>query len=190
MLEMYMSGISTRKVGQVVETLCGKSLSKSYVSSITNFLDEEVRKFQQRHIDKKIHYMMTDILYIKVRENRRAVSKAVHISIGINSKGFKNIVGFMFNNSESEETWKSFYQSMIDRGLTNVEMVIRDAHQGQIKATQKSFTESVWQRCQVHFSRNVMDKLPKKIPKKSEVKSKNYFALTILMQNELLRIKF
>ena len=162
MLEMYVSGVSTRKVGQVVETLCGKSVSKSYVSSITKLLDEEVIKFQQRRIDKKIPYLMTDVLYIKIRENHRVVSKAVHIAIGIDSKGFKNILGFMISDSESEQTWKSFYQSMIDRGLTKVEMVISDAHQGQVKAIQKSFTESVWQRCQVHFLRNVMDKLPKK----------------------------
>ena len=162
MLEMYVSGVSTRKVGQVVETLCGKSVSKSYVSSITKLLDEEVFKFQQRRIDKKIPYLMTDVLYIKIRENHRVVSKAVHIAIGIDSKGFKNILGFMISDSESEQTWKSFYQSMIDRGLTKVEMVISDVHQGQVKAIQKSFTESVWQRCQVHFLRNVMDKLPKK----------------------------
>src|SRR5690625_2809020 len=137
MLEMYVSGVSTRKVGQVVETLCGKNVSKSYVSSITKLLDEEVYKFKQRRIDKKIPYLMTDVLYIKVRENRRVVSKAVHIAIGIDSKGFKNIIGFMISDSESEETWKVFYQSMIDRGLTNVEMVISDAHQGQVNAIQQ-----------------------------------------------------
>ena len=137
MLEMYVSGVSTRKVGQVVETLCGKSVSKSYVSSITKLLDEEVFKFQQRRIDKKIPYLMTDVIYIKVRENHRVVSKAVHIAIGIDSEGFKNIVGFMISDSESEQTWQSFYQSMINRGLTNVEMVISDAHQGQVKAIQK-----------------------------------------------------
>ena len=162
MLEMYVSGVSTRKVGQVVETLCGKNVSKSYVSSITKLLDEEVHKFQKRRIEKKIPYLMTDVIYIKVRENHRVVSKAVHIAIGIDSKGFKNILGFMISDSESEETWQSFYQSMIDRGLDNVEMVISDAHQGQVNAIQKSFTESVWQRCHVHFLRNVIDRLPKK----------------------------
>ncbi len=101
-------------------------------------------------------------LFNELMANQRVVSKVVHIAIGIDSKGFKNILGFMISDSESEETWQSFYQSMINRGLTNVEMVISDAHQGQVKAIQKSFTESVWQRCQVHFLRNVMDKLPKK----------------------------
>lgn len=133
MLEMYVSGVSTRKFGQAVETSFGKSVSKSYVSSITKLVDEEVIKFQQRRIDKKIPYLMTDVLYIKIRENHRVISKAVHIAIGIDSKGFKNILGFMISDSESEQTWKSFYQSMIDRGLTKVEMVILDAHQGQVK---------------------------------------------------------
>ena len=178
MLEMYVSGVSTRKVGQVVETLCGKKVSKSYVSSITKLLDEEVYKFKQRRIDKEIPYLMTDVLYIKVRENRRVVSKAVHISIGIDSKGFKNIVGFMISDSENEETWKDFYRSMLDRGLKNVEMVISDAHQGQVNAIQKTFTESVWQRCQVHFLRNVMDKLPRKNTQEIRDEIKHLFRIT------------
>lgn len=178
MLEMYVSGVSTRKVGQVVETLCGKKVSKSYVSSITKLLDEEVYKFKQRRIDKEIPYLMTDVLYIKVRENRRVVSKAVHIAIGIDSKGFKNIVGFMISDSESEETWKDFYRSMLDRGLKNVGMVISDAHQGQVNAIQKTFTESVWQRCQVHFLRNVMDKLPRKNTQEIRDEIKHLFRIT------------
>ena len=106
--------------------------------------------------------MMTDVLYIKVREDHRVKSKAVHIAIGVDSKGFKNILGFMISNSESEASWALFYNTMIDRGLKNVEMVISDAHQGQVNAIQKFFTDSVWQRCQIHFIRNVMDRLPKK----------------------------
>ena len=162
MLEMYVTGVSTRKVGTIVETLCGKHVSKSYVSSITKLLDDEVIAFQQRSIEKKIPYMMTDVLYIKVREDHRVKSKAVHIAIGVDSKGFKNVLGFMISNSESEASWALFYNTMIDRGLKNVEMVISDAHQGQVNAIQKCFTESVWQRCQIHFIRNVMDRLPKK----------------------------
>ena len=177
MLEMYVSGVSTRKVGQVGKPY-GKKVSKSYVSSITKLLDEEVYKFKQRRIDKEIPYLMTDVLYIKVRENRRVVSKAVHISIGIDSKGFKNIVGFMISDSENEETWKDFYRSMLDRGLKNVEMVISDAHQGQVNAIQKTFTESVWQRCQVHFLRNVMDKLPRKNTQEIRDEIKHLFRIT------------
>ena len=121
---------------------------------------------------------MTDVLYIKIRENHRVVSKAVHIAIGIDSKGFKNIVGFMISDSENEETWKDFYRSMLDRGLKNVEMVISDAHQGQVNAIQKTFTESVWQRCQVHFLRNVMDKLPRKNTQEIRDEIKHLFRIT------------
>lgn len=137
MLEMYVTGVSTRKVGKVVETLCGKHVSKSYVSSITKLLDKEVDEFRKRRIDKDIPYLMTDVLYIKVREEGRVVSKAVHIAIGVDSKGFKNILGFMISDSETEETWSTFYQSMIDRGLSNVQMVISDAHKGQVNAIKK-----------------------------------------------------
>lgn len=115
MLEMYVTGVSTRKVGKIVETLCGKHVSKSYVSSITKILDKDVEEFRTRRIDKEIPYLMTDVIYIKVREERRVVSKAVHIAIGVDSKGFKNILGFMISESETEETWSAFYQSMIDR---------------------------------------------------------------------------
>lgn len=162
MLEMYVTGVSTRKVGTIVETLCGKHVSKSYVSSITKLLDEEVSAFKERSIERAMPYVMTDVIYIKVREDRRVKSKAVHIAIGIDTKGFKNILGFMISNSESEETWALFYKTMLNRGLKGVEMVISDAHQGQVSAIQKSFTSSVWQRCQVHFLRNVLDRLPRK----------------------------
>ena len=162
MLEMYVSGVSTRKVGAIVETLCGKSVSKSYVSSITKLLDKEVKNFTERSIEKKIPYMMTDVLYVKVREESKVKSKAVHISIGVDSQGFKSVLGFMVSDSETEASWALFYKSMTDRGLKNVEMVISDEHQGQVNAIQKCFTDSIWQRCQVHFLRNVMDKLPKK----------------------------
>ncbi|NLJ18429.1 IS256 family transposase [Globicatella sulfidifaciens] len=177
MLEMYVTGVSTRKVGKIVETLCGKHVSKSYVSSITKILDKDVEEFRTRRIDKEIPYLMTDVIYIKVREERRVVSKAVHIAIGVDSKGFKNILGFMISESETEETWSTFYQSMIDRGLSKVLMVISDAHKGQVNAIQKTFTDSVWQRCQVHFMRNVMTKLPKKNTQAVRTDIKNLFKI-------------
>lgn len=90
-------------------------------------------------------------------------SKEVHIPIGVDSKGFKTVPSFMISNSESEETLVLFYKTLLTRGLNRVETVISDVHQGKDSAIQKSFTSSVWQRCQVHFLRNVLDRLPKKI---------------------------
>lgn len=147
------------------------------MSSITKLLDEDVKEFRKRRIDKDIPYLMADVLYIKVREEGRVVSKSVHIAIGVDSKGFKNILGFMISDSETEETWSTFYQSMIDRGLSNVQMVISDAHKGQVNAIQKSFTDSTWQRCQVHFIRNVMAKLPKKNTQDVRSDIKNLFRI-------------
>lgn len=120
MLEMYVIGLSTRKVCQVVETSCGKSVSKSYVSSIIKLHDEEIYKLQNCRIEKKIPFLMTYVIYVRVRENHRVVSKAVYISIGINSKDFKSGIGFMISDSESEETWQSFYQTLMDRRLTRI----------------------------------------------------------------------
>lgn len=176
-LEMYVGGVSTRKVGSIVETLCGKNVSKSYVSSITKILDTEVKIFRERAIDKKIPFLMTDVLYIKVRENKRVKSKAVHIAIGVDSKGYKNLLGFMISDSETEDSWTSFYNSLTDRGLKDVEMVISDAHQGQVIAIQKCFTESTWQRCQIHFLRNVMDRLPKKNTEQVRSEIKDLFRI-------------
>ena len=120
---------------------------------------------------------MTDVLYIKVRENKRVKSKAVHIAIGVDSKGYKNLLGFMISDSETEDSWTSFYNSLTDRGLKDVEMVISDAHQGQVIAIQKCFTESTWQRCQIHFLRNVMDRLPKKNTEQVRSEIKDLFRI-------------
>lgn len=177
MLEMYVTGVSTRKVGAVVETLCGKHVSKSNVSSITKLLDEEVAAFKSRRIENEIPFVMTDVLYIKVREDRKVKSKAVHIAIGVDTKGFKNVIGFMISDSESEETWALFYKSMIERGLLHVQMVISDANQGRVNAVQKCFTKSVWQRCQVHFLRNVLDRLPKKNTEIVRSEIKDFFRI-------------
>lgn len=102
-------------------------------------------------------------------------SKAVHIAIGVDSKGFKNILGFMISDSETEDTWVLFYNSMINRGLKDVEMVISDVHQGQVNT--EMFAQSTWQRCQVHFMRNVMDKLPKKNTEQVRTDSKALFRI-------------
>lgn len=117
------------------------------------------------------------------------MSKACHIAIGVDSKGFKTILGFMISDSESEDSWHTFYQSMINCGLCNVELVIFNTHQGQVKAIQKNFTESVWQRCQVHFLRNVMDKLPMKNTQKIRDEIKNLFRITDIDAARLYKTK-
>lgn len=110
MLEMYISGVSTRKVSKIVEELCGKSVSKSFVSNLTEQLDPMVVEWQHRSLSYKHYpYRMTDVLYIKVREDHRVLSKSCHIAIGITEDGDHEIISFMIQNEESDDTWSCFF---------------------------------------------------------------------------------
>src|SRR5690625_2589560 len=179
MLEMYISGVSTRKVSQIVEELCGNSVSKSFVSDLAKQLDPMVKAWQYRSLSEtKYPYIMTDVLYIKVREDTRVVSKSCHIAIGINEQVIREIIGLMIENGESESTWKKFFNYLKDRGLQGTELVISDAHQGLISAIQQSFVGATWQRCQVHFMRNVIQNVPKKNSKPFRESLKAIFRYT------------
>src|SRR5690625_2359471 len=163
MLEMYISGVSTRKVSQIVEELCGKSVSKSFVSNLTSQLDPLVSEWQNRSLSEtKFPFLMVDVMYIKIREEHRVVSKSCHIAIGITEEGERKIIGFLIQNGESEETWTTFFDYLKNRGLNGTELVISDAHVGLVAAIRKSFAGTSWQRCQVHFMRNILDSIPKK----------------------------
>lgn len=128
-----------------------------------------VKEWQERSLsDTKYPYLITDVIYIKVRENRRVVSKGCHIAIGITEDGQREIIGFMIQGEESEDTWETFFEYLKDRNLTGLEMVVSDAHKGLVAAIRKSFTNVSWQRCQVHFLKNILSKIPKKIQKTLE----------------------
>ena len=193
MLEMYVSGVSTRKVSQVVEELCGKSIYKSFVSSLTEQLDPMVKDWQNRSLkDTSYPYVMTDVLYIKIRENHRVVSRSCHIAIGITKDGEREIIGFMIQNKESDETWSVFFEYLKFRGLQGTELVISDAHKGLVKAIKESFTNASWQRCQVHFMRNILSKVPKKDSKPFRESIKAIFRFTDIelartAKNKLIR---
>jgi len=179
MLEMYISGVSTRKVSQIVEELCGKSVSKSFVSSLTEQLDPLVSEWQNRSLsDTVFPYIMTDVIYIKIREHRRVVSKSCHIAVGISEDGEREIIGFMIQDNESDETWSLFFDYLKARGLNGVKLVISDAHKGLVKAIKQSFTLASWQRCQVHFMRNILSSIPKKESKPFREAIKGLFKLT------------
>ncbi|MHC5269502.1 IS256 family transposase [Enterococcus sp. LJL98] len=179
MIEMYVSGVSTRRVSKIVEELCGKSVSKSFVSSLTEQLDPMVSEWQNRLLSEKDYpYLMTDVLYIKVREENRVLSKSCHIAIGINKDGDREILGFMIQNEESEDTWSYFFEYLKNRGLRRTELVISDAHKGLVSAIRQSFINSSWQRCQVHFLRNILTSIPKKNSKPFREAIKSIFKLT------------
>ena len=179
MLEMYVSGVSTRKVSKIVEELCGKSVSKSFVSSLTEQLDPMVHEWQNRSLSGRNHpYVMTDVLYLKVREDHRVLSKSCHIAIGITEDGEREVIGFMIQNEESEDTWSIFFEYLKERGLQGTELIISDAHKGLVTAIRKSFTNASWQRCQIHFLRNIFTTIPKKNSKPFREAVKAIFKFT------------
>ncbi|WP_195478912.1 IS256 family transposase [Enterococcus faecalis] len=179
MIEMYVSGVSTRKVSKIVEELCGKSVSKSFVSSLTEQLDPMVNEWQNRLLSEKNYpYLMTDVLYIKVREENRVLSKSCHIAIGISKDGDREILGFMIQNEESKDTWSYFFEHLKNRGLRGTELVISDAHKGLVSAVRQSFLNASWQRCQVHFLRNILTSIPKKNSKPFREAVKAIFKFT------------
>lgn len=112
--------------------------------------------------EKNYPYLMTDILYIKVREENRVLSKSCHMAIGISNDGDHEILGSMIQNEESEDTWSYFFEYLKNRGLRGTELVISDAHKGLVSAIRQSFINTSWQRCQVHFLRNILTSIPKK----------------------------
>ena len=161
MMEMVVQGVSTRKVTNVVEELCGTSFSKSTVSELCKALDENITAFQTRTLEDPYPFLIVDAKYFKVRENHRIVSKAFMVAMGITEDGRREIIGFGTYDNESEATWKEFFISLKERGL-NPNMVTSDAHQGLLAALKEIYPEVPWQRCQVHFLKNIMKETPKK----------------------------
>ncbi|WP_174616484.1 IS256 family transposase [Virgibacillus ihumii] len=163
LLEMVVNGVSTRKVRNVVEELCGESVSKSFVSSLTEKLDPIVNKWANRNLANTYYpYIFVDAMYIKVREHRKVVSKAVYIATAISEDNQREVLGLKVDHTESYEAWKSFLKELKGRGLHSPRLMISDAHKGLKKAIQEEFLGTSWQRCTVHFKRNIVDQLPKK----------------------------
>ncbi|WP_079480530.1 IS256 family transposase [Halobacillus salinus] len=163
MLEMVVNGVSTRKVKNVVKELCGESVSKSFVSSLTEKLDPIVRQWAERPLNTEYYpYIFVDALYIKVREHHKVVSKAMYIATAINTKHEREVLGMKVDHEESYEAWKEFFERLKGRGLQSPKLIISDAHSGLKKAIQKEFVGTSWQRCTVHFKKNLIQSMPKK----------------------------
>lgn len=162
MTEMVINGVSTRRVTKVVETLCGKTFSKSAVSDLCKDLSEAVEGFRNRPLEGQYAFLTVDATYFKVREDHKIISKAFMIALATNEKGIREVIGFGVYNCESKETWKEFLMGLKNRGLNGVLMITSDAHEGLRDAIRRVFPNVPWQRCQFHFSRNVGDKAPKK----------------------------
>jgi putative transposase len=160
--EMYVQGVSTRKVKAVTEELCGHEFSASTISRLNQNLDEELDKFAGRRLEESYPYLILDARYEKVREGGVIGSQAVMIAIGVDWEGRRNVLAMELANRESQTSWKEFCLRLTTRGLNGVELVISDDHAGLRKAIVEVFAEAAWQRCYVHFLRNALDYLPRK----------------------------
>lgn len=159
--EMYVQGVSTRRVKEITEQLCGLEISSSQVSRISKLLDEELEKFRNRPLGA-YPYMMLDARYEKVRHNGHVVDAAVLIATGVNLQGRREILGVSAKLSEAEPHWRSFLESLKVRGLHGVELITSDDHSGLGAARKAVFPAVPWQRCQFHFAQNAQAYAPKR----------------------------
>ncbi len=160
--EMYIQGVSTRKVKEITEELCGHDFSASTISRVTGKLDEELERFARRPLEEEYPYLVLDARYEKIREHGVISSRAVQVAIGINWEGRRCVLGVELANRESESSWKEFLLGLKQRGLRGVVCVISDDHAGLRKSIPEVLPEASWQRCYVHFLRNTLDHLPRK----------------------------
>lgn len=157
LMEMVVNGVSTRKVSNITEELCGVSFSKSTVSQLCTGLDARVTAFNERRFDGDSYpFIMVDAMFIKCREGDRVVSRAALTISGIRSDGYREILGLRIGDTESYATWEEAFKWLKLRGLKGVMYVVSDQHAGLVEAARKHFQGATWQRCQVHLMRNIL----------------------------------
>lgn len=164
--EMYIQGVSTRKVKVITEALCGYEVTSSQVSRITKELDEQFEQWRNRPLGK-IRHLLVDARYEKVRHGGHVIDNAVLIAYGVDDAGRKRILGVSVSLSEAEVHWRQFFESLVKRGLHGLELIISDAHSGLKAARQAVFPSVPWQRCQFHLQQNAQSYVPKQSLKKA-----------------------
>jgi transposase-like protein len=164
MVVMVVNGVSTRKVRAVVVELCGTEFSKSTVSSLCKRLDDIVKEWNERDLSSQEYpFLLVDAIVIRVRKGGRVRLSSVLLATGINREGYREILGLMLGDSESEAAWSEFFGRLKERGLKGVDLVVSDDHKGLINAIETHFQGATWQRCQTHFIRNILDACPKSL---------------------------
>src|SRR6266487_4028047 len=160
-VEAYVKGVSTRKVDDLVRALGMDGISKSEVSRICKALDEDVKTFLARSIDGAYPYVWLDATFHKIRLAGRVIPVATVVAVGVSEQGHRSVLGIDTGPSEDHVFWTSFLRSLIRRGLKGVRLVISDAHEGLRQAIAKILAGTTWQRCRVHFMRNLLSSVPK-----------------------------
>jgi putative transposase len=151
--EMYVQGVSTRKVKAITEQLCGFEVTNSQVSRATAELDEHFKQWRERPL-QAMPYLQVDARYEKVREGGLVIDEAVLTAIGIDQQGRREVIGVSVSRSEAELHWREFLQSLVERGLSGVELITSDSHAGLEAARRAIFPSVPWQRCQFHLHQN------------------------------------
>lgn len=163
--EMYVQGVSTRKVAAVTEKLCGFSVSSTQVSQATAQLDEQLQAWRERPVGE-CRYLYLDAHYEKVRQNGQVRDAAVLKAVGVNAEGKREVLGVSVSLGEHEVHWRTFLQSLVARGLRGVALITSDAHQGIRAARRAVFGGVPWQRCQFHLQQNAQSYVPRQSMKK------------------------
>lgn len=160
--QMYVQGVSTRKVAAITEELCGHEFSASSISAITARLDEQLEQFSRRKLADEFPYLVVDARYERVREGGVIVSRAILIALGIDWEGRRQVLAVEYANRESQSSWREFLLQLKERGLHGVQFIVSDDHPGLKAAIREVLPGVWWQRCYVHFLRNALDYLPRK----------------------------
>lgn len=160
--EMYVQGVSTRKVKAITEELCGHEFSASAISQINKALDVSLKAFCERRLQEAFPYLILDARYERVREAGVIVSHAVLIAVAVDLEGRRQVLAVELANRESRSSWRDLLLSLKNRGLFGVEFVVSDDHPALKQAIREVLPQALWQRCYVHFLRNALDHMPRK----------------------------
>jgi transposase-like protein len=160
LMQMVVQGVSTGRVKEVTTELCGREFSKSTVSRLSKDLEEQVQAWASRPLDQEYPFLMLDAMQLKVRRQKAVRSTTAMLAVGISEDGQREILGLEMALSETEQGWRRFIRQLKERGLSGVELATSDAHEGPKQALQEAFPGLIWQRCQSHFRRNVLDQTP------------------------------
>lgn len=165
--EMYLTGVSTRRVQDITEKLCGYEVSSTQVSRMTQELDGQFEQFRNRPIGE-VCYLVIDAIYLKIRHNGSVMDMAILLGYGITPEGKREILGISASLSEAEVHWREFFKNLQARGMTGLRLIISDDHAGMKSARMSVFPSVPWQRCQFHLAQNAQSYAPKK-SMKSEI---------------------
>lgn len=161
--EMFFQGVSTRKVQNVLDQMCNSEISSATVSRIAAELDDKLADFRRRSLKvTEYPYLFIDARYEKVRVDSRVVSQAVLVAVGITAAGHREVLDWRIGDSESQDNWGGLFRDLKDRGLQGLQLVISDAHRGIRAALERHFQGVAWQRCRVHFKREMSRKVSHK----------------------------